>query len=384
MEESRKETCCGCSACMCACPVHAIDMQSDNQGFLYPKIKEELCIHCGICEHICPYNENEHSRISDLQKVFAVKNKDELTRIHSSSGGFFYELAQDILRKNGFVYGAVFDEEFKVVHMRGTSKEDICKMQGAKYVQSDLNHVFEAVKKDLLEDKTVLFTGCPCQVDGLIHYLKNCKQEKLITCDLVCHGVNSPKLWKDYLTHLKKEKEIVSISFRDKSLGWRKSSMHIQMEHKDYLENANYDCFYQAFFSGVGLRPSCFACKYANLNRKSDITMGDFWGIEQVYPELDDNKGTSLILLNSDKGKEAFLNIENFFNRKETSVERCMQPSLEFPRKKPKQYESFWRDYLYYRGYFFVQRKYLNGGMKGMTKRSVKKLLIKMGFLQEP
>ncbi|MCI8417371.1 MAG: 4Fe-4S binding protein [Lachnospiraceae bacterium] len=383
MKVSKKENCYGCTACMCACPTHAIIMQSDDQGFLYPQINEKQCIHCGICENVCPYKEKESTRITALQKVYAVKNKDELIRLNSSSGGFFYELAEYVRQKEGVVYGAVFDEEFKVVHMRGTSKEDIHKMQRAKYVQSDLNNIFDLVKKDLLEDKTVLFTGCPCQVDGLIHYLKDCKHENLITCDLVCHGVNSPKIWRDYLTYLKREEEIVNISFRDKSLGWRKSSMHIQMKHKDYLENANYDCFFQAFFSGLGLRPSCFVCKYTNLKRKSDITMGDFWGIEQVFPELDDNKGTSLILLNSDKGEMVFSNIEKHFNSGKTTVERCMQPSLELPRKRPQQYEIFWKDYIHKKGYSFVERKYLNGGMKGKAKRIVKKVLIEIGFWQE-
>ncbi|MCI9132643.1 MAG: 4Fe-4S binding protein [Lachnospiraceae bacterium] len=378
MEIYKKEECCGCTACKFACPVHAIDMRIDRQGFSYPEIDEEKCINCGTCKRICPWNSQENMKQSRWPDAYAVINNDEVVRGNSSSGGAFYRVAQYILQRGGIVYGVVFDDEFRVTHVRGTCTEDVIRMQRAKYVQSDLKNIFELVKNDLLDNRDVLFTGCPCQVDGLKHYLKGCKQERLITCDLICHGVNSPKIWMDYLSYRKKKNDILSINFRNKSKGWRTNSMHIQMNRKDYLVESSYDCFFQAFYSGVSLRPSCFSCKYARLNRIADITLGDFWGIERIFPELDDNKGVSLVLINSNKGKELFLRIEESFTKRNVEADKCLQPSLESPRIKPKQYEQFWSDYFSKSGFALVRRKYLNDGIKGKIKRMIKSTLIKL------
>lgn len=378
MEVYKKEECYGCSACIHVCPVQAVDMQLDNNGFFYPEIDENKCVHCGACKGVCPLQNQKVTENNVLLEAHAVKNRDESVRNNSSSGGAFYALARCVLQKGGIVYGAVFDDEFRIVHVRGTNTEDIRRMQRAKYVQSDLKNIFELVKRDLLNDKDVLFTGCPCQVDGLKHYLRGCKQEKLISCDLICHGVNSPRVWMDYLSFIKKKDEILNINFRNKSKGWRRSYMHIHMNHKDYIEDANYDSFFQVFFSGVGLRPSCFLCKYANLNRVGDITLGDFWGIEHVDPEMDDNKGVSLVLLNSYKGKELFSKVISDFEEKSIGIEKCMQPSLKSSREKPEQYENFWMDYNSRADFSFIRKKYLNGGLKGKIKRVVKMILIKM------
>lgn len=219
MEVYKKEECYGCSACIHVCPVHAVDMQLDNNGFFYPEIDENKCVHCGACKGVCPLQNQKVTENNVLLEAHAVKNRDESVRNNSSSGGAFYALARCVLQKGGIVYGAVFDDEFRIVHVRGTNTEDIRRMQRAKYVQSDLKNIFELVKRDLLNDKDVLFTGCPCQIDGLKHYLRGCKQEKLISCDLICHGVNSPRVWMDYLSFIKKKDEILNINFRNKSKG---------------------------------------------------------------------------------------------------------------------------------------------------------------------
>ncbi|MCI9132986.1 MAG: 4Fe-4S dicluster domain-containing protein [Lachnospiraceae bacterium] len=372
----KKKECCGCSICMSVCPVQAITMQADEQGFLYPHIDDKKCIHCGKCERECSLKNLNNLDDVALNGVLAVINKDEKIRMSSSSGGFFYTIAEYVLQNGGTVYGAMFDENYRVLHKRGTRIEDICRMQGSKYVQSNTNGIFELVKKDILDDKIVLFTGCPCQIDGLNHYLKGYNQEKLITCDLICHGVNSPRLWEDYLSCMKKKDNILDIHFREKTQGWKNISMHIKMEKKTYVEISAYDYFYQAFFSGHSLRPVCFSCPYASLDRKSDITMGDFWGIENVFPEIDDDKGVSLILLNSYKGRMIFEQIKQKFVVRPTTVETCMQPSLKSPVQKPISYDAFWADYMD-RGYGYICKKYFHGGIIGKVRRFIKTMMIR-------
>ncbi|MCR2049083.1 Coenzyme F420 hydrogenase/dehydrogenase, beta subunit C-terminal domain [Acetatifactor muris] len=374
-----KEDCCGCSACMSICPVGAITMKSDAHGFEYPYIDEKKCIDCGRCRSVCPLNNQEGKGEKKDLKAFAVKNRDENIRRNSSSGGVFYELAKDIIQRGGTVYGACFDEDFQVLHLRGESLGDVCKMQGSKYVQSNLAGIFKSVKEDLMADKTVLFTGCPCQVDGLKQYLKDCKKDGLVTCDLICHGVNSPRVWKDYLAYISRKRKIQNIYFRDKLWGWHEFSMKIQMNQKEYLESPSYDFFFQAFFSSFILRNSCFSCKYANLYRKSDITIGDFWGIEHVFPEFDDDKGVSLVLVNTPEGQEYFSHISENVIVVETEIEDCMQPSLRNPVKRPNNYDKFWEDYLD-RGFAFICKKYLGGGLKGKIRKLIKKALIKTGL----
>lgn len=375
----KEEDCCGCSACASICPVNAITMIEDAKGFLYPEISGKKCVECGKCVQACPLKRRKDSMEPDLQIAYAIKNKDEYIRINSSSGGFFYTLANYILESAGVVYGAVFDNEFQVMHMRGVDREKLQKMQGSKYLQSNMGNIFKSVKKDLIDGKMVLFTGCPCQIDGLKNYLINVRQDKLLTCDLICHGVNSPKFWKDYLDYIRKQENVISISFRDKSSGWRNPTLKVQMQQKNYMEIDTYDCFFQAFYSGNILRPSCFSCKYANLYRKADITMGDFWGIENVYPEMDDNKGVSLVIVNTRKGKKVFSEISDEFFVKSTEIEKCLQHCLRSPAIKPKQYEKFGEDYMN-EGFLFVYKKYLSGGVKGIIKKRTRIMLEKAGI----
>ena len=375
----KEEDCCGCSACASICPVYAITMAEDAKGFLYPEINKKKCIECRKCVQVCPLKKGKESNEPAFKIAYAIKNKDEYIRMNSSSGGFFYTLANYILENDGVVYGAVFDNDFRVMHMRSIDNVTLQKMQGSKYLQSNMGRIFKSVKQDLVDGKTVLFTGCPCQIDGLKHYLNDIKQDKLLTCDLICHGVNSPKFWKNYLDYIRKGKEVTSISFRDKSSGWRNPALKIQMQKSIYMEIDTYDCFFQAFYSGNILRPSCFSCKYSNLYRKADITMGDFWGIESVFPEIDDNKGISLVIVNTLKGKEAFSMISEKFLSKNTEIENCLQHCLVAPVIKPRQYEKFWEDYIN-EGFLFVYKKYLSGGIKGTVKRKIRIMLEKAGI----
>ncbi len=289
----------------------------------------------------------------------------------------FYELAKYMLECGGVVYGAVFNENFQVIHKRAINIKAVQKMQGSKYVQSNTSGIFEAVEKDLSEGKWVLFTGCPCQIDGLKYYLGNSGQERLITCDLICRGVSSPKVWQDYLSYLLDGKKIMEICFRDRSLGWRNTVMHIKTDRKDYVERSEYDYFYQAFGGHFILRDSCLQCRYANLERRGDLTIGDFWGIEKVYPQMDDELGVSLVLVNSTKGMEIFNETENALIVQKVQMEEVIQPALNSPAECPEKYDLFWKDYLNY-GFPFICKEYLNGGVKGKIKKLLKKALIKM------
>lgn len=365
----KKADCCGCAACVSVCKYHAIKMRADQKGFFYPEIDQDKCVNCGQCTNRCPANVYKWIEgSSSLPLACAVRNKDEMVRKSSSSGGVFYELATHTLKNGGVVYGAVFDKHFQVVHRRGLDLKAIRDMQGSKYVQSSTEGIFECVKKDLAKGKNVLFTGCPCQADALKCYLGEYKQEQLLICDLVCHGVASPKVWRDYLKCQSEKGQIREINFRDKSAGWHSSVMYIRTDKTKYMESNEYDSFFRAFSSNYILRKSCYSCKYTNLNRLGDITIGDFWGIEHVCPQIDDNRGVSLVLLNSVKGADVFSDIKNHFILKEVGIKDSLQPQLQHPSALPKKYEEFWRDYEE-RGFRFICRKYLRGGFSGKLKR---------------
>ncbi len=353
----KKEDCSGCAACVFVCKNHAIKMKVDKKGFAYPKIDIDKCTECLQCKKVCPSSSPAKEESSAVCSAYAVRNKNEAVRNASSSGGVFYGLAKYILKRGGVVYGAVLDEDFNVIHVRGADIRALRAMQGSKYVQSNMEGVYGAVKKDLCEKKMVLFTGCPCQIDGLKHYLGKCGQERLFTCDLICHGVNSQKVWQDYLKYMVKEEKITEIAFRDKAISWRNPVLRIQTNKKKYAESSEYDYFYQAFFSNLILRNSCYTCKYANLKRVGDMTIGDFWGVERVCPELDDDKGVSLVMINSVKGEMAFRNMKNMFYFKEVALESCMQPSLKNPMQRPERYKAFWKDYFCRGGDFHLCAK---------------------------
>ena len=271
----KKEDCSGCAACASVCKNHAIKMEADKKGFLYPRIDINKCTDCGQCKKICHLDLNRKEPESIPFLAYAVRTIDEDVRKRSSSGGIFYELARYILKCGGVVYGAVFDENYQVVHERATNIKTVQKMQGSKYVQSNTNGIFELVKNDLSEGKMVLFTGCPCQIDGLKQYLKHFRQENLITCDLICLGVNSPKVWKEYLSYMTGRQKIAEIRFRSKIHGWRNTVMYIRTDKRTYIEQSEYDYFYQAFNGYLSLRDSCFKCKYTNLERRGNKRNGN-------------------------------------------------------------------------------------------------------------
>lgn len=348
-----KYDCCGCSACYSICPVNAIRFIIDEEGFRYPYIHQDLCVNCKKCEMVCPLKSKYVS--SNPLHIYAAKNKYESIREKSSSGGVFSLLADFFEANGGVIYGAAFDEKHTVRHMRAENVVEWQKFCGSKYVQSDLKGVFSQIKADLKQGREVLFTGTPCQIDGLKQYLKQEKVSSgfLLTCDIVCHGVPSPLIWREYLEYLQNVsgREIESISFRDKSrLGWHNSTLTIKDKEQclilDETQRENY--YFQLFLCHEIIRPACHKCRYSNFSRVGDITLGDFWGIEKNFKQFDDDKGVSLVMVNTEAGKNIWGAIQNNAEYFEVSREQCIQPNLEMPSEEGLGRKRFWHWYKTY------------------------------------
>lgn len=311
IEIKNKAECVGCTACASICPKTAITMVVDREGFLYPKIDIKSCVQCGLCERACP--------ISIVRKeiktpvAYAAKSRDEKILMKSSSGGIFYHLAKKVLNLGGIVYGASVTEDGTVQHVCVENITDIELLMGSKYVQSNLSNIYLEIKKRLQENQMVMFVGTPCQVEGLHSYLgKECNS--LITIDFVCHGVASPKVFKEYIDYLEVRfnKKIKAISFRDKKISWRDYSFAVKFDDlSEWGEEFRENIYLRGFLDNLYLRPSCYQCHFKTTNRISDITLADFWGIQYVNPDFYCNRGVSLCCINSQIGQLLFDNISN-------------------------------------------------------------------------
>lgn len=339
----KKELCTGCRACEQICPLGAIGMVEDGEGFLYPQIDESKCVNCGMCKQACERIESKEEKVELL--CYAAKNRVDELRERSSSGGVFYELACAVLELGGEVYGAAFDDEFQVMHKKITSVHEIPQIMGSKYVQSNTRSTFCEAKQGLENDKWVLYSGTPCQIAGLRGYLQK-DYEKLLCVSLICHGVPSPMVWRKYLSYLKgrfDEPHISSIQFREKSMGWKNYSMKVAFDKYVYRADFRNDLYETAFLADMDLRPSCYSCRAKGDHQQADIILGDFWGIEKEYPDFEDRLGVSAVILNSIRGKEFFNKVADCFILKPTryDVIKRNQPMLESSVKMTKQREKF-------------------------------------------
>ena len=345
IEIKEKNKCCGCHACYNVCPVNAIEMIEDEKGFKYPKVDKDKCIKCGMCEKVCPIINNK--RIENEPLAYACYNNDGSIREESTSGGIFTLLAEKIIEKNGAVFGAMFDEEFNVKHGYVENINELSKFRGSKYVQSSIGDMYKKAKDFLDEDRYVLFTGTPCQIEGLKSYLRK-EYDKLYTQDIICHGVPSPLVWKKYREYRKEKDEgnLENISFRNKDNGWKNYFIKFKYETKEYKKTQSEDYFLRLFLSNVILRDSCYNCSFKKLNRASDITLADFWGIQNVDSSMDDDKGTSLVIVNSAKGKELFEKISNKITKKEQKLEEAIKynPSMISSVKMANTREDFFKN----------------------------------------
>lgn len=314
-----EDECTGCSACLNICPVNCIRFEVDNEGFKYPIIDYKKCIKCGMCEKVCPIGK--HIKNKAVTKAYAMKSKD-VTREKSSSGGVFGVLASYVLENNGIVYGAAFDKNLALKHIRIENKNDLHKLQGSKYLQSDINSVFSEIKNKLDSSCYVLFSGTPCQVKGLKSFLKK-DYNNLITVDVVCHGVPSPLVFKKYKDYLEKnnDSKIDEYDFRNKDFGWKKFSTKIKFKNGSIIsETFDKNMYMKGFLRNLYLRKSCYLCTSNNFTSGSDITLADYWGIDEIDKSMDDDKGTSLVLINSEIGEKLIENVNSKLKIKKTDL----------------------------------------------------------------
>lgn len=305
--------CCGCNACAQRCPHKCITLQEDSEGFLYPIININKCIKCNICKKVCPIINTKQE--STTIKTYAAINKDETIRQESSSGGIFSLIAKEIIINKGVVFGAIFDKEWMVKHTFFETIKELKYFRGSKYIQSRIEDCYIKAESFLKENRLVLFSGTPCQIAGLKQFLRK-DYENLITIDFICHGVPSPKVWKRYLYEIcHKEKEpytIESINFRNKKTGWKNYCFSIELynkfTHTKYSidEKSNKNIFMQGFLKNIYLRPSCYHCCFRKGKSNSDITIADYWNVHQIHKNIDDDKGVSLVLINSAKALNLF------------------------------------------------------------------------------
>lgn len=351
-----KQDCCGCSACVQRCPKHCITLKEDGEGFLYPHVNSDECIDCGLCEKVCP--ELHHGERHIPLEVYAAKNKDESIRMQSSSGGIFTLLAEKVIQEGGVVFGAAFDANWEVMHTYAETMEGLVDFRGSKYMQSRIGTAYQDAEYFLKQGRKVLFSGSPCQIKGLKLFLRK-NYDNLIAVDFICHGVPSPKVWREYLKETIARKSgknsvlpypipckigIDTVDFRSKSTGWKKYSFALTLSETSvegvkntvllssvFSENP----FMRAFLADLILRPSCYSCPSKSGRSGSDLTIADYWAIPQVAPEFDDDKGVSLVLVQTEKGKSFYQSLKEKTTFIVTNYQEAQGANGGFKEKTP-------------------------------------------------
>ena len=335
-----KELCYGCSACQQVCSQDAIVMVADEEGFAYPVIDTAKCVRCGRCEQVCPFSPTSHS-FTGLSEpdVYACWNHDAHVRTVSSSGGIFSVLAAEMIRRDGIVFGACFDERFNVRHESAADLAGCQKFRGSKYVQSDIADTYQQVATALSAGQDVLFSGTPCQNAGLHAFLGK-TEEKLVTCDLLCTGAPSPFVFRQLRQHLESlfQSPIVSFRFRDKEQGWNTPTLRVDFANGQVFRDRLFKNVYaKLFFEKFSARPTCIECKFKETLRVADFTLGDYWHGDKVKPHLFDNRGVSLVLVNSEKGRRLFEHIQGSIFSESARMAEMQQRQLLFrpPSQRP-------------------------------------------------
>lgn len=380
--------CCGCTACASICAHDAITMTPDALGFLYPEVDKAKCVDCGLCEKVCAFNDHYDTSLNlDKPLAYGARHKDMNEVETSRSGAAFIAISDYILEQGGVVYGAGYTDHFRVVHKRATTKEERNEFKGSKYVQSDMNTVFRQVKQDLRAGLTVLFSGTPCQTSGLNSYIGKRLRENLYLVDIVCHGVPSPYMWRDYIAYLENQQgvPIVRVNFRDKQkYGW--AAHYETFKFKTGIE-INKTSFTYLFYKHIMFRKSCGKCHFTNTKRPSDITIADFWGWEKTNPNFNtDNKGCSLVLLNTGKGRMLFEAVKDSMNTIPANLGDCLQPNMLHPtyiHPKRDTFESMYHKkggmYVYFR-YGEEGWRYKSKILLMKIKAKIKNIFIRCGL----
>ena len=340
IKKLNKDSCTGCASCAAICPLDAIVLKVDENGFRKPVVDQIKCIECGLCEKIC----GEPVQYRKPKKVYIAKHKDEGIHKDSQSGGAFTAISDYILSQGGAVYGAIFNDNYQVVHVRATTPEMRNKMRGSKYIQSSIDGVYQEIENDLINGRFVLFAGTACQVAGVLRFLKvkNIDQTNLFTVDILCHGVPSLFIWRDTLRYLKSKynADISSIQLKEMQEKSR-PVLNIKLgetETTDFL-------YRKLYFSNLALRESCYSCNYKSTERVSDFTIGDAWGVKQANPEFYDRRGVSLVLINSEKALTIENTVLDDIVTQSVELDDYLQECMVSPPKPKREPEKFWKDY---------------------------------------
>ena len=384
------KNCTGCRACEQKCNKKAISMQDNAEGFLYPNINETLCNQCGLCEKICPMFRDDLQ--SDVLETFAAKSLNREQVLKSASGGIFPVLAESILEQNGVVFGCAYDENLVAKHIAIENLSELHKLQSSKYVQSDTLNTYKQAKAFLEQNRKVLYSGTPCQIAGLkAFYGKDC--ENLITVDLICHGVPSPKLFAKYIDWLYKRMggKIIEYNFRTKEQGGWVAVKRIKARTKTKVKYfiPLLDPYFLAFAENKTLRECCYSCKYAYGKRASDLTIGDYWGIEKMHPDFFSRDGVSAVLINTHKGKKIWRKCSNKIKSIQSSFENIIKNNLKSPPERPisRNFIYNMEESIFKISFSTKLSYYLNYSLrrlKRLTPNKIKqKITIKNGFIND-
>lgn len=340
--------CTGCGACVSICPTGAITMRPDKEGFLYPAVDGEKCISCDLCEKRCPVGAVHEAH---AVQTMGAQHKNTQVREHSSSGGIFSALAHDVLAQGGVVFGAAFDDHLHVEHVGAMDASELAGMRGSKYVQSDATEAIRNAAALCSRGIPVLFSGTPCQIDGLLAKVRGKEREKLLTVDFVCHGVPSPGVFASYLAELERKhgQHVTAYAFRDKRLGWKNFSAVATLEDGSEVTGTQTDePFLYGFLQNLYLRPACGQCTQLRGNRHpADITLADLWGAQQICPQRDDDTGLSLVMINTPKGQHAIRRVKQQLTTFSVKTDKLLRfnPGIEETAKMHPKREAFFRGY---------------------------------------
>lgn len=374
------QDCCGCTACESICSHNAITMRADEEGFLHPIVDKDKCVDCKLCEKACPIlSRDATERIKSYKEIYTGRLKDARLLHLSSSGGAFYALAKATIEAGGVVFGAEYNSDCEVIHGAASTLEECAKFRGSKYVQSNISGIYSKVKDFLIKDIPVLFSGTPCQIAGLKLYLRK-DYDKLITMDLVCHAVPSPLIFKDYKAFVEKKlnKKLIAINMRDKEVReWLEpfSNRFLFENGDEIVDPKGIIGWNNIFFTKLIDRPSCHTCRFANFDRVGDITVADFWDYDNKRPDLRDNRGTSLIIVNSIKGRSALDAIKNDFEVFPISEEEALQRNLVTPTTKGEKRVEFW-SYYHENGFEKSYKKYFTPRFKERVLGLITKIVV--------
>ncbi len=328
-----KRDCCGCTACETICPHDAIEMQADSLGFFYPMVDSEKCVDCGICERVCQFNDNYNRSSNDGSKhVYAMRSSSSDDLLKSQSGAAFHSIAKSLIADGYYVCGAGFDKDFTAKHKIVNDITNLQELRGSKYVQSNLQGIYIQIKNLLNDSGKVLFAGTPCQVSGLLSVLSETQKQSLLSIDIICHSVPSPRAWQMYVKWVEKkyDKKVLRVNYRDKRFGWKSCRETFYFDDGSEISRDSFRHFMMSA-SHFATRTSCANCPFTNMKRPGDITVGDFWGWEKFHEEFNDNQGVSLVLVNSSKGEKVINGILSKVLSVESNMEECHQPQLEHP-----------------------------------------------------